>query len=145
MSKDSQINVRFTADLDADLSHTAAQLGVSKSALVRRLTEVFLAEVKKTGAVSLNSEWVKDLTQADARSQWGEAKMPKKQEADAATKQAAQNELEDVKGELRDKGREMRKLNKQFLERHDPKKAQNPLLLKVAEDSGAYDTNKFEK
>jgi hypothetical protein len=74
MAKDTQINVRFPADTDQKLAATAAQLGVSKSSLVRRLTDLFLAEVEATGAVSLNPHWIKDLTTADGRSAWGEAR-----------------------------------------------------------------------
>jgi predicted RNA polymerase sigma factor len=71
-----QINIRFDADTDAELRDTAAALGVSKSALVRRLTEAFLAEVKRTGAVKLKPEWIQDLRAADGRSGGKERKAP---------------------------------------------------------------------
>jgi hypothetical protein len=75
VSKSSQINIRFDDTTDAELVATAAALGVSKSALVRRLTEAFLAEVKRTGAVQLKPSWVKELGKADARSGWGERRI----------------------------------------------------------------------
>lgn len=74
MAKDTQINVRFPSEIDRKLTETAAQLGVSKSSLVRRVTEMFLEEVNSTGVIRLNPMWIQDLTKADARSPWGRPK-----------------------------------------------------------------------
>lgn len=74
MAKDTQINVRFPAEIDRRLTETAIQLGVSKSALVRRVTEMFVDEVMSTGVVRLNPMWIRDLTGADGRSPWGRPK-----------------------------------------------------------------------
>lgn len=71
MSKNAQINIRFEANVDDELTRVAAALGVSKSALVRRLTEAFLAEVKRTGGVALHPTWIQDLKSADGRSKAG--------------------------------------------------------------------------
>ena len=57
------------------LTEVAQALGVSKSALVRRVTEAFLAEVKRTGAVQLRPDWVNGLKKADARTEWGDRKI----------------------------------------------------------------------
>ena len=74
MAKDTQINVRFPAEIDRRLTETAIQLGVSKSALVRRVTEMFVDEVTAAGVVRLNPMWIRDLTGADGRSPWGRPK-----------------------------------------------------------------------
>lgn len=75
MQKNSQINIRFDAQTEDALNETAQALGVSKSALVRSLTEKFLAEVKRTGAVQLKPKWIEDLVRADARSEWGDRRV----------------------------------------------------------------------
>jgi hypothetical protein len=80
MKKTEQVNVRFDADTQADLDQTAEALGTSRSVLVRRLTEAFLKEVKRTGSVKLNPTWLNDLGKADARSDWGERKIPSDQD-----------------------------------------------------------------
>lgn len=72
--KNKQINVRFSDETDQVLTDTAAKLGVSRSALVRHLTEQFLAETTRTGSLRLKPHWVGNLAQADARSQWGTRK-----------------------------------------------------------------------
>lgn len=77
MKKSSQINLRLDPPTDLELTEVAKSLGVSKSALVRRLTEAFLAEVKRTGLVKLNHEWTGAITKADARTGWGERKLDK--------------------------------------------------------------------
>jgi antitoxin component of RelBE/YafQ-DinJ toxin-antitoxin module len=77
MKKSAQINLRLDPPTELELTAVAESLGVSKSALVRRLTEAFLAEVKRTGIVKLSHEWTSKLTAADARSQWGERKTEK--------------------------------------------------------------------
>lgn len=82
MAKDSQINIRFDAETDAELEAAAKSLGVSKSALVRRLTEQFLADLKKRGGLSLGAEWVNELSAADARTKWGERKLEKPEGAE---------------------------------------------------------------
>lgn len=74
MKKSAQINLRLDTPTEAELTQVAQALGVSKSALVRRLTEAFLAEVKRTGSVTLKPEWVTGMTVADARSAWGDRK-----------------------------------------------------------------------
>lgn len=74
MKKSSQINLRLDPPTEEQLTQVAVALGVSKSALVRRLTEAFLAEVKRTGSVKLKPEWVTGMTVADARTPWGERK-----------------------------------------------------------------------
>lgn len=71
MKKSSQINLRLDPPTDAELTQVAIALGVSKSALVRRLTEAFLAEVARTGAVALEPSWVRGMQTADARTAWG--------------------------------------------------------------------------
>lgn len=75
MQKSSQINIRFDPETEEQLNQTAEALGVSKSALIRRLTEKFLQEVRKTGAVTLNPKWITDMAAADARSSWGDRKI----------------------------------------------------------------------
>jgi hypothetical protein len=75
VQKSSQINIRFDPNTEAALNETAKELGLSKSALVRNLTEKFLAEVRRTGAVRLRPEWVNEMTKADARTQWGDRKI----------------------------------------------------------------------
>lgn len=77
MKKSSQINLRLDPPTETELTAVAESLGVSKSALVRRLTEAFLAEVKRTGLVTLSHEWTAALTKADARTQWGDRKIEK--------------------------------------------------------------------
>jgi antitoxin component of RelBE/YafQ-DinJ toxin-antitoxin module len=76
VAKDSQVNIRFDAATDAELEETAQQMGVSKSALVRHLTATFLKEVRRTGSVPLKMPWTSVLNEADARSAWGERKLP---------------------------------------------------------------------
>jgi len=73
--KSSQINIRFTPKTDADLNAICEKMGITKSALVRKLVEVFIADVKRTGSLTLDHRWVNELGQADARSEWGERKM----------------------------------------------------------------------
>jgi predicted DNA-binding protein len=75
VSKNQQVNIRFDDETDTELETTAEALGVSKSALVRRLTRQFLDDVRKRGALSLGAEWVRDLARADGRSAWGESKI----------------------------------------------------------------------
>jgi antitoxin component of RelBE/YafQ-DinJ toxin-antitoxin module len=75
-SKDSQVNVRFDEMTDARLVAAAKKLGTTKSALVRHLTETFLTEIANTGSMELNINWKTKLEKADARTAWGEAKMP---------------------------------------------------------------------
>jgi predicted DNA-binding protein len=75
VQKTSQINIRFDPETEQQLNAVAEELGVSKSALVRRLTEKFLMEVKRIGAVNLNPEWIKEIGRADARAKWGERKI----------------------------------------------------------------------
>jgi predicted DNA-binding protein len=75
-SKDSQVNVRFSEVTDAQLIAAAKKLGTTKSALVRHLTETFLSELSKSGSMALDLDWKKHLGAADARTAWGEAKMP---------------------------------------------------------------------
>jgi antitoxin component of RelBE/YafQ-DinJ toxin-antitoxin module len=75
VQKTSQINIRFDAETEAQLNVIAEELGVTKSALVRRLTEKFLAEVKRLGAVNLNPQWISEIGKADARAKWGERKL----------------------------------------------------------------------
>lgn len=77
MKKSSQINLRLDPPTENELTAVAESLGVSKSALVRRLTEAFLAEVKRTGLVKLSHEWTSALIKADARTQWGDRKIEK--------------------------------------------------------------------
>lgn len=74
MAKTSQINIRFDPETDAQLTELAESLGVSKSSLVRRLTEKFIEEVRKMGTVEIDPEWLRNLAKADARSEWGERK-----------------------------------------------------------------------
>jgi predicted DNA-binding protein len=73
--KSSQINIRFTPQIEADLNAICEKLGINKSALVRKLTEVFIAEVKRTGSLTLDHRWLRELGQADGRSEWGERKL----------------------------------------------------------------------
>ena len=73
--KTSQINVRFTPQIDADLTAICKKMGVTRSAMVRKLTEVFISEVKRTGSLTLNHQWIKALGDADARSPWGDRKL----------------------------------------------------------------------
>ena len=68
MRKNAQINIRFEENVDSHLTSVALALGVSKSALVRRLTEAFLAEVAKTGSVQLEPTWIQAIKPADGRS-----------------------------------------------------------------------------
>jgi hypothetical protein len=75
VQKSSQINIRFDPKTEAALNDTAQSLGLSKSALVRNLTEKFLEEVRKTGAVELRPQWIADMARADARTQWGDRKI----------------------------------------------------------------------
>lgn len=75
MQKTSQINIRFEAATEEQLNAVAQELGVTKSALVRRLTEKFLMEVKRLGAVNLNPDWIRDMSRADARAKWGERRL----------------------------------------------------------------------
>lgn len=72
--KTSQINIRFTPQIEADLNVTAEKLGLNKSALVRKITEVFLAEVKRSGTLHLDHTWIESITSADARTSWGKRK-----------------------------------------------------------------------
>jgi len=75
MSKQSQINIRFDEETERNLTKICGDLGISKSALVRRLTEKFILEVKRSGGVKIDSAAVNDLPQADGRSPWGEKKL----------------------------------------------------------------------
>lgn len=75
MQKSAQINIRLTPEIDEELNRVAQSLGVSKSSLVRRLTEKFLVEVKKLGVVELNPAWIEEMAKADARTSWGERKI----------------------------------------------------------------------
>jgi len=75
MKKSSQINLRLDPPTELELTQVAVALGVSKSALVRRLTEAFLEEVKRTGSVTLKPDWGTGMTVADARTPWGERKI----------------------------------------------------------------------
>lgn len=80
MAKSSQVNIRFDETTDSDLEAAAKGLGTSKSALVRHLTEVFLREVKKDRGLKIDPTWVRNVGKADARSDWGERKMPAAEE-----------------------------------------------------------------
>lgn len=80
MKKSSQINLRLDPATEQELTEVAVALGVSKSALVRRLTEAFLKEVKRTGAVTLRPDWVETIRKADARTEWGERKISEPEE-----------------------------------------------------------------
>jgi len=73
--KSSQINIRFTPQIEADLNAICEKMGTTKSSLVRKLTEVFITEVKRTGSLTLDHRWIRELGQADARSEWGERKL----------------------------------------------------------------------
>jgi hypothetical protein len=75
MSKTSQINIRFDAPTEAALNEICSDLGISKSALVRRLTEKFIMEVKRSGGVKIAGMDSGEFGTADARTPWGEAKM----------------------------------------------------------------------
>ena len=77
MSKNSQINIRFDAETEAALNEICLQLGVSKSALVRRLTEKFILEVRMAGGIKIAASHLNTCGPADARTPWGEAKMQK--------------------------------------------------------------------
>lgn len=76
LAKDFQINIRFDEATSAELTATSKALGVSKSQLVRHLTKTFLQDVKRNGALKLSLEWTRLLGVADARSEWGERKLP---------------------------------------------------------------------
>ena len=89
MAKDTQINIRFPSNMDRQLTETAVALGVSKSALVRRVTEMFLEEVSETGSVKLHPNWIKGLTEADGRSEWGSSKGKDGSEKPRAAKRTA--------------------------------------------------------
>lgn len=73
--KSAQINIRFSPQIEADLNSICEKLGITKSSLVRKLTEVFIAEVKRTGSLTLDHRWIRELGQADGRSEWGERKI----------------------------------------------------------------------
>ena len=75
MSKQSQINIRFDEEMEKNLTKICGDLGISKSALVRRLTEKFILEVKRSGGVKIDSAAVNDLPPADGRTAWGEKKL----------------------------------------------------------------------
>ena len=72
------MNIRFDEKTDGELETTAQKLGVSKSALVRHITVTFLREVGETGSIPIDPNWSGMMGLADARSGWGERKLPEK-------------------------------------------------------------------
>jgi hypothetical protein len=84
MSKQSQINIRFDEKTEESLNEICGELGISKSALVRRLTEKFILEVKRCGGVKIDTATLNDLPAADGRTAWGEKKLGESEPAPVA-------------------------------------------------------------
>lgn len=90
MAKTEQVNIRFDVKTDQKLTKTSEKLGCSRGALVRRLTEVFLDQVEKTGSPLLNGSWTAALGKADGRTKWGGRKgEPKPLPVEDTTKHTA--------------------------------------------------------
>lgn len=71
MAKNAQVNIRFDDATADQLEATAAELGLSVSALVRHATRLFLEDIKRTGSVRISEDTIRILGRADARTEWG--------------------------------------------------------------------------
>lgn len=65
--KSAAVNVRLEEPVDRELEALAQELGTTKSALIRLLTQTFIRDVKQRG-LRVPVEWMSLLQPADGRS-----------------------------------------------------------------------------
>jgi predicted transcriptional regulator len=64
--KSAAVNIRLEEPVDRELESLARELGTTKSALIRLLTQTFLREVKERG-LQIPADWRGMLSPADGR------------------------------------------------------------------------------
>lgn len=63
------MNVRFTSDVLAQVNQAAEKFGLTKSAIIKLATALFVDDFERSGNASLPRNWQEILSNLDGRSQ----------------------------------------------------------------------------